>query len=356
MLQFLIILNAVHILRCHCLHRNHGEDQLIQFVQIPLFLRNVRRNTGVHAIFHTIRDHLENRIAHVLSIQYAAALLVDNLSLIVHNLIILKKILSDTEVVALNLLLRFLNRRCQHLMLDLLTFRNTECVENVHQLLRTEQTHQIVFQRNEELGLTRISLTAGTTAQLVINTSGFMSLCTDDLQTACSFRLVIQLNIGTTPCHVGRDRHRTVLSGAGYNLSLFFMELRVQYRMRNSLALQHAADQLGSIDIDGTDKYRLSLFMGFYHFLHNRLVFFILCLVYNIMMIDTGDRAVGRDLDDVHAVDVAELLLLRQCGTGHTCFLLKLVKEVLECDRCQSLALSLDLHMLLRLNRLMKSV
>ena len=43
----LIILNAVHVLRRHCLHRNHGEDQLVQFIQIPLFLRNIRRNTGI---------------------------------------------------------------------------------------------------------------------------------------------------------------------------------------------------------------------------------------------------------------------------------------------------------------------
>ena len=66
-------------------------------------------------------------------------------------------------------------------MLDLLALWNTQCVKHTHQTFRTEQSHQIIFQGQIESGLTRISLTTRTASQLVINTSGLMTLRTDDL-------------------------------------------------------------------------------------------------------------------------------------------------------------------------------
>ena len=69
-------------------------------------------------------------------------------------------------------------------MLNLLILRNAEGIKHTHQLLRTEQPHQVIFQGNIESGFTRVSLTSGTSAQLVIDTAGFMALCTDDLQAA----------------------------------------------------------------------------------------------------------------------------------------------------------------------------
>ena len=72
-------------------------------------------------------------------------------------------------------------------MLNLLILSYTKRCEHLHQTLRSEQTHQIVLKRNIETGFSWISLTSGTSTQLVINTSGLMTLCTDNLQTAgCS--------------------------------------------------------------------------------------------------------------------------------------------------------------------------
>ena len=73
-------------------------------------------------------------------------------------------------------------------------------------------------------------------------------------------------------------------------------------------------------------------------------------------MIDTGDRTVRRYFDNVHAVNITELFFLCQSGTGHTGFFVIFIKEVLECDVRERLALSLDLHMFLCLDRLMQSV
>ena len=82
--------------------------------------------------------------------------------------------------------------------------------------------------------------------------------------------------------------------------------------------------------------------MGFLDILDDRAVFFLLRDVNRILMIDTGHRPVRRNLNDIHSVNITELLLLRQRGTRHTRLLLIFVEEVLEGNRSQRLALSAD--------------
>ena len=126
-------------------------------------------------------------------------------------------------------------------MLDLLILSHTQFPEGIHQAFGTEETHQIVLQGNVETGFSRVTLTAGTTTQLVIDTAGLVTLGTDDLQTAGLFCLVIQLNIGTTACHVGGDGNGSVNTGILDDLSLQLMELRIQDIMLDALSFQHAA-------------------------------------------------------------------------------------------------------------------
>ena len=73
-------------------------------------------------------------------------------------------------------------------------------------------------------------------------------------------------------------------------------------------------------------------------------------------MILTDDRTVGRDLHNVHAVDILELALFRLGGTGHTGLLLVFVKVILEGDRSERPALTLDLDFLLGLDGLVQAV
>ena len=109
-------------------------------------------------------------------------------------------------------------------MLNLLPFRHSQCSKYRHQFLRSEQTHQIIFQRNEELGFTRISLTAGTSTQLIINTAGLMPFCTNDLQTTGCLRIIVKLDIGSSTSHICSDRYGTMLTCLRNDLSLKFME------------------------------------------------------------------------------------------------------------------------------------
>ena len=241
-------------------------------------------------------------------------------------------------------------------MRDLLPLGHSQSVKDTDQSLGTEESHQIVLQGNIKLGFTGISLTAGTTAQLVIDTTGLMPLRTDDLQASGCLCFLVQLNIRTTTCHVGGNGHSTMNSGVSNDLRLSLMEFCVQYIVRDTPLGESSAEILTGIDIDGTHQHRLPLGMSLLHRVNNGVYLLRLSLVYRILQILTDHGTVGGNLDDIHAIDLAEFIFLRKCGTCHTAFLLEQIKEILEGDGCQCLGLPLYLHLFLCLDGLMQTI
>ncbi len=74
---------------------------------------------------------------------------------------------------------------------DRFVFLNAQSLYDRLHPFAAEQTHQIVLQGDAELCLARVSLTSGTTSQLVVYTSGFVTLRTDDAQTAQLYYLFL---------------------------------------------------------------------------------------------------------------------------------------------------------------------
>ena len=241
-------------------------------------------------------------------------------------------------------------------MLNLLILRNSKRTEHTHQTLRTKQAHQIIFQRNVKSRFTRVSLSSGTTAQLIVNTSRFMALCTDNLQSARLFGYLIQLNIGTTTCHIGSNRNGTCLSGFCYNLSLFLMEFGVQYGVLDAFLAEHFAQKLRSLNRNRTNQNRLFFCMSLFDRFHNGFIFFFLRHIYSIIQIDTLHRTVCGNFHNVHTVNITELFFFGKSSTRHSGLFLIFVKEILEGDRGKRLALTFYLHMLFRFNRLMQTI
>ena len=134
MLEFFCIFIIFRLIRCHRLHRDDRDNDLAEFDNIPFLRRDIIRNTGIYRIFHKIRHHLVNGIAHALTIQYTSTLLIDDLSLVIVDLIVVEQVFTDSEVVALDLHLSLLNGVRQHLVLDLLALGYTQRVKHIHQL------------------------------------------------------------------------------------------------------------------------------------------------------------------------------------------------------------------------------
>ena len=126
--------------------------------------------------------------------------------------------------------------------------------------------------------------------------------------------------------------------------------------MRNALALEHLAEQFTLLNRDRADQNRLLTRVALLDFLDRRAVFAHLGAINRIRIVDTGNRPVGRNLDDVQTVNLTELVFLGQRRTGHAGQLFVQTEVVLERDGRQCLVLTLNLDMLLGLNRLMQTV
>ena len=77
-------------------------------------------------------------------------LLVDHSTLLVHHIIVVEQVLTDTEVVLFHLLLCILDRLGDERMLQHLAFLESKAVHEASHLLGSKLTHQVVFQRHEE--------------------------------------------------------------------------------------------------------------------------------------------------------------------------------------------------------------
>ena len=134
------------------------------------------------------------------------------------------------------------------------------------------------------------------------------------------------------------------------------MELCIQYLVLDSTFCKHTAQFLRSIDRDRTNQHRLSFIMCIYNCLHDSIQLLLLRLEDRIRMIDSLNRKIGRNNNDIHAVDLTELFFFGKCGTCHTCLLLIFVEEVLEGNCRQCTALTFYLYIFLRLDCLMQTI
>ncbi len=126
--------------------------------------------------------------------------------------------------------------------------------------------------------------------------------------------------------------------------------------MRDPFAAEHCGKKLGNFNRDRADEDRLSFRMRFLHSSDDRAEFLGARLINRVIEVFTGDRNVRRNLDYIHSVDIPEFCFFRQCCTGHTAFLIKFIKEVLERDCRERFRFAVDLHVLLRFNGLVQTV
>src|SRR2546425_374627 len=130
---------------------------------------------------------------------------VDDFTLLVHHVVILKRAFANLKVVLLDALLRRLNRSVQQRMLQFLAFFEPDALHHLHDAVRTKQPHQIVFERNEEVRRTGIALARATTAQLPVNAPGLVAFGGEDVQTAQIGDARTEFDVRAAAGHVGSD-------------------------------------------------------------------------------------------------------------------------------------------------------
>ena len=98
--------------------------------------------------------------------------------------------LAVLEVAGLDARLRVFNRLGERLVFNRRILVEVEALHQVRDALAAKQAQQIVFKREVEARLARVALTAGTAAQLVVDTAGIVALRADDEQAPCLADLV----------------------------------------------------------------------------------------------------------------------------------------------------------------------
>jgi hypothetical protein len=120
--------------------------------------------------------HVGDHARHRLVLHPFDALVENDLALIVHHVVELQDVLAQVEVARLDFLLGLFQRLVDPGMNDGLAFLEAEFLQHAVELARPEDSHQVVFQRQEEFGTAGIALTAGTATQLVVDAPRFMPL------------------------------------------------------------------------------------------------------------------------------------------------------------------------------------
>ncbi len=186
-----------------------------------------------------------------------------------------------------------------------------------------EQPHQVVFEREEEDRLARVALAAGAAAQLPVDAPGFVPLGADDLEPGLLGREVevgAELDVGAAAGHVRRDRDGVALPRPGHDFRLPLVVLRVQHLVLEPPPLEHLAQRLGRLHGDRADQHRQPERVEPLDLVDDGVVLLPAALVDQVDLVVPPDRPVGRDDDDVEAVDRCRTRSLpsRRCRSCRT--------------------------------------
>ena len=264
-------------------------------------------------------------------------------------------------------------------------------------LVAAEQAHEVVLERQVELGLARIALTAGTATQLVVDTAGLMALGADNGQAAggkhalalglagllclgvkllellgrhvlhgqalvlkaLAHQLVgvaAQQDVGTTTGHVSSDGHGAVASGLGNDVGLALVMLGVENLVRDAALGKGGGQLLGAFDGDGAHQDRLSLGVTSLDVVGNGVVLGLNGAVHQVFVVHALHGLVGRDDFDGQLVDLAELGILGKCRAGHAGELVIQTEVVLQGDGGECLVLLAYEHALFGLDGLVQAL
>ena len=264
-------------------------------------------------------------------------------------------------------------------------------------LVAAEQAHEVVLERQVELGLARIALTAGAAAQLVVDTTGLVALGADNGQAAggkhalalglagllglgvkllellgrhvlhgqalvlqtLAHQLVgvaAQQDVGTTTGHVGGDGHGAVASGLGNDVGLAFMVLGVEDLVCDAALGKGGGQLLGALDGDGAHQDRLALGVTTLNVVGNGVVLGLNGAVHQVLVVHALHGLVGGDDLDGQLVDLAELGVLGKRRTGHAREFVIQTEVVLQGDGGQGLVLLAYEHALFGLDGLVQAL
>ena len=115
--------------------------------------------------------HAQQQKTRVFPVKNSLPIRVSSLSLLIHDLVIFEQTLALIKVLLFNLLLSSFHASCDHRARQRLpVFQSGPLHDSLHHVAG-EESHEFVFEADEETAGSRVSLTSGTTSQLQVDSS-----------------------------------------------------------------------------------------------------------------------------------------------------------------------------------------
>ncbi len=170
------------------------------------------------------------------------------------------------------------------------------------------------------------------------------------------FRVTAKQNIRTASGHVRCDRDCAKATRLRNNFRLAFVVFRVQNIMFDTVAEKQTGNLFRFFNGNRTDENRLTFFVTLRDFADDCHLFSLFRLVNFIALINTTDRLVCRNNDNVKRIYGTEFTFLRLCRTRHTRKLFIETEIILERNGRKSFILLANFNAFLRFDRLMQTV
>ena len=186
--------------------------------------------------------------------------------------------------------------------------------------------HDRILETGKEHRAARITLTAGASPQLVVQTLSVMPSGPDDTEPTQLHHFLsrgsvvcgtAEPDVGATAGHLSGDGHRVPRARLGDDLRLLGVVLRVEHHRRHTCLVEEVRQLFGLGDVVRADQDRLSGLVHLFDVADDRLDLVRLGVVHAVGFIDPDVRGVRRDLRHEQVVELPELLARGQCGAGH---------------------------------------
>ena len=234
-------------------------------------------------------------------------------------------------------------------MIDWLTFFPSYPGKCLDRPLRCKNAHQLIIKTQEELARACVTLSAGSAAELIIDTPGLVTLGPKDMQPTDFSHAGAEFYIRATPCHIGCNCYiashlavsaSVLVAGLGNNRSfslvLFCIQNLVLIFFAVSL-LKGPGQGLIFFNAHRTHKHRSTGTTNVIYLFHYRIKLLAHRFIDYIIHVFPDARLVGRYHNDFKVVNIHKLFSLGRSGAGHSSYLLIEFEEILQGDSSKCL-------------------
>ena len=168
--------------------RPERNELACQTFQIP-FVIGIRNAVGLNQCIDSLSQVVHCRNFEIEAFKNLVAALINDLALLVHYFVVLENILSDFAVSLFDGGLRTLDRFRDHARFNRFVFRK-RATHHPAECASGKQAHQFVIEAEIEAAFARVSLTACTTTQLIIDSPRLVALGAKNIKAAKCSHLV----------------------------------------------------------------------------------------------------------------------------------------------------------------------